>query len=163
VLALGLPGMRFLHDGQFEGLRRFARVQLARRAEEPLDEAISALYAQLLPEFEKSGVGRGEYELLLPSRAWPENPTSQCVIVVQWQAAGAGGAFELVVVNLAPHNAQCFVRLTAGGLEGGRWLLSDRLGTERWERDGTELATRGLYLDLEARGARLFLASRLPQ
>ena len=160
VLALGLPGMRFLHDGQFEGLRRFARVQLARRAEEPLDEAVSEMYARLLAAFKKSGVGRGEYELLVPERAWAENPTSQCMLAVQWQAAGEE-EFELVVVNLAPHNAQCYLRLTAAGLAGGRWVLADRLGTERWVRDGTELATRGLYLDLEARGARLFLAHRV--
>jgi len=65
-----------------------------------------------------------------------------------------------VVVNLAPHHAQCRVRLTAGGLAGHGWILSDRLGEERWERDGTELATTGLYLDLEARGARLFSVRR---
>ena len=35
VLVLVLPGMRFLHDGPFEGLRRFARVELARVAMGP--------------------------------------------------------------------------------------------------------------------------------
>lgn len=160
VLALGLPGMRFLHDGQFEGLRRFARVQLARRAEEPLDAAVSGLYGALLPAFKQSGVGRGEYALLAPGRAWEDNPTSQCLNVILWQRPGAEDAFDLVVVNLAPHRAQCRVRLTARGLAGRQWILSDRLGEERWERDGTELATAGLYLDLEARGARLFSVRR---
>jgi hypothetical protein len=161
VLALGLPGMRFLHDGQFEGLRRFARVQLARRAAEPVDAQVGRLYAGLLPAFKQSRVGRGEFELLSPQRAWEENPTSQCLNVIQWQVPGQEREFELVVVNLAPHNAQCLVRLSARGLAGHRWLLSDRLGTECWERDGTELSTRGLYLDMEARGARLFHAWRL--
>ena len=160
VLALGLPGMRFLHDGQFEGARRFARVQLARRAEEPLDGAVAQLYMDLLPAFKQSGVGRGEYELLVPGRAWDDNPTSQCINIIQWQRPGQEGEFDLVVVNLAPHHAQCRVRLTAGGLAGHGWILSDRLGEERWERDGTELSTTGLYLDLEARGARLFSVRR---
>lgn len=158
VLALGLPGMRFLHEGQFEGVRRFARVQLARRAEEPLDDAVAEIYRILLPAFKRSGVGRGDCELLVPVRAWDENPTSQCINVIQWQRPGQA-EFDLVAVNLAPHHAQCRVRLTARGLAGRGWILSDRLGEERWERDGTELATAGLYLDLEPRGARLFSVS----
>lgn len=161
VLALGLPGMRFLHDGQLEGLRRFARVQLARRAPEPVDAAVERLYAELLPAFRQSGVGKGTCELLVPKRAWEENPTAQCLTVIQWQRPGQEREFELVVVNLAPHHAQCWVQLSACGLANHRWLLSDRLGEERWERDGTELATRGLYLDLEGRGTRLFRAQRL--
>jgi hypothetical protein len=160
VLALGLPGMRFLHDGQFEGLRRFARVQLTRRAHEPVDESIFRMYQQLLAAFKQSAVGRGDYAVLVPERAWPENPTAQCITVIQWQASGVEGEFELVAVNLAPHNAQCFVRLSARGLAEGRWILSDRLGTEQWEREGGEMGERGLYLDLEARGARLFSVHR---
>jgi hypothetical protein len=160
VLALGLPGMRFLHDGQFEGLRRFARVQLGRRAGEPLDTAVSQLYARLFPAFKESGVGRGDCELLTPGRAWGDNPTAQCFNIVQWQRPGQEDAFDLVVVNLAPHQAQCVVRLTARGLAGNGWVLEDRLGEEVWERDGTALSTTGLYLDMEARGARLFAARR---
>jgi hypothetical protein len=160
VLALGLPGMRFLHEGQFEGARRFARVQLARRAEEPLDGVVAQMYGGLLPAFKQSGVGRGDYALLVPGRAWDDNPTSQCINVIQWQRPGQEEEFDLVVVNLAPHRAQCRVRLTAKGLAGHGWILSDRLGEERWERDGSELATTGLYLDLEARGARLFSVRR---
>jgi hypothetical protein len=160
VLALGLPGMRFLHDGQFEGLRRFARVQLARRAEEPLDAEVSQLYDALLSAFKQSGVGRGEYELLVPVRAWDDNPTSQCINAILWQRPEREDEFELVVVNLAPHRAQCRVRISARGLSGQQWILSDRLGEERWERDGAELAATGLYLDLEGRGARLFSVRR---
>ena len=125
-----------------------------------LDAAVAALYAALLPAFKQSAVGRGEYEMPVPSRAWADNPTSQCIILIQWQRLGKQDDFDLVAVNLAPHRAQCWGRLTARGLSGGQWILSDRLGAERWERDGTELATKGLYLDLEARGARLFAAQR---
>jgi glycosidase len=160
VLALGLPGMRFLHEGQLEGARRFARVQLARRAEEPLDAEVARLYAELLPAFRQSAVGRGECVLLTPRRAWEENPTSQCINIVQWQTADGAGECDLVVVNLAPHRAQCLVTLTAHGLAGRQWTLADRIGDERWQRDGAELATKGLYLDLEARGVRLFALRR---
>ena len=105
-------------------------------------------------------VGRGDYELLVPGRAWGDNPTAQCINAIQWQRPGREDGFELVVVNLAPHRAQCRVRISARGLSGHQWVLSDRLGEERWERDGAEIAATGLYLDLEGRGARLFSVRR---
>jgi hypothetical protein len=56
-------------------------------------------------------------------------------------------------VTLAPHRAQCRVRVPGGG----RYRLVDRLGDERWERDLGEL----LFLDLPARGAQLFALQRI--
>jgi hypothetical protein len=161
TLGMGLPGMRFLHDGQVEGLRRFARVQLSRRAVEPLDEDVNGIYTSLLPAFAESAVGRGEGHLLVPQRAWDDNPTAQCFTVVQWKKNDHDNRFDLVVVNLAPHRAQCRVPLTVEGLTGGIWRLNDRIGHEQWIRNGDELASQGLFLDVEARGAHLFAFERL--
>lgn len=36
------------------------------------------------------------------------------------------------------------------------WLLDDQLGSETWDRDGNDLATRGLYLDVPAWQASVF-------
>ncbi len=160
VLVMGLPGMRFLHDGQFEGLRRFARVQLARRASEPADQLVSELYRQLLTAFSQSAAAKGDPTILEPKRAWPENPTSQCITVVQWQEEINPDTFDLVVVNLAPHRAQCRVSLKILGSLEKTWRLQDRIGTEHWIRDGREISGEGLYLDLAAKGAHLFSFTR---
>ena len=158
-LILGLPGMRFLHDGQLTGARRFARVQLARCVDELVDPAIHVMSTRVLRAFAASSVGRGTASLLAPRRAWDDNPTAQCFTVVQWQRPGEDG-FDLVVVNLASHRAQCRVVPTIAGLAGGAWQLADRLGAEHWTRAGDELASTGLFLDLPARGAQLFAFSR---
>jgi glycosidase len=159
LLVLGLPGMRFVHDGEIEGYKRFARVQLARRAQEPVDDEVKAIYARLFPALKESVVGRGRGEILAPRRAWDDNPTSQCFTVVQWQGE-RDDRFDLVVVNLAPHRAQCRVPLTARGLGGGSWHLVDRLGSEKWVREGDDLAHNCLFLDVAARGAQLFSFTR---
>lgn len=163
VLILGLPGMRFLHDGQLEGVRRFARVQLARRADEPTDIGIQSIYASLLPIFATSFVGKSKARILPPNPAWEGNPTAGFFTIVQWPSPDSESEFDLVVVNLAPHHAQCRVHIPSPHMGSKTWSLVDRIGTEKWIRDGNEIAANGLYLDLPPRGAQLFHIAPLPE
>lgn len=156
ALTLGLPGMRLVHDGQLAGRHRFSRIQLARRPAGDRDDALAAVYASVVPAFAASCVGRGTGQVLVPQRAWSDNPTAAMIIVVQWP--GADG-FELVVVNVAPHRAQCRVYPTVPSLAHHTWRLADRLGDECWVRDGGEMAAQGLFLDVPAHGAQLFAVS----
>jgi glycosidase len=160
TLAMGLPGMRFIHDGQIEGRRRFARVQLRRWAEEGLDGSIESMYEEVLSAFAQSAVGVGEARVLPVSRAWEDNPTAHCLTVVEWDPRPGDCGGELVVVNLAPHRAQGRVWPSWAGLEGASWWLRDRLGPEKWLREGREIREAGLYFDLPARGAQLFEVTR---
>ena len=95
---LGLPGMRFLHEGQLTGARIKIPVQLARRPVEPPQAVVQAAYQTILTALQQTAVGRGEARLLVPRAAWDGNPTGQNFVVVQWQTKAA--AFDLVVVNL---------------------------------------------------------------
>ena len=154
LLILGLPGMRFLYDGQLAGARRKIPVQLARRPEEPAQAEIANLYDQLLTRLPGSAVGHGKGELLKPRAAWPDNPTAQNFVIVQWQSRARG--FEVVVVNLAPHRSQCYAPLTVQHLATHNWAMKDLLGQEFYKRSGDDLQNQGLYLDLPAHGAQLF-------
>jgi glycosidase len=156
TLSMGLPGMRFVHDGQMEGRRRFARVQLSRWAQEVPDSAVNSMYQEVLKAFSQSSVGRGVGSVLPTHRAWADNPTSECLTVIDWASGPAEKGRDLVVVNLAPHRAQGRIYPTWQGVEHGTWRLRDRLGSEVWWRDGAEIREQGLYLDLPARGAQLF-------
>lgn len=154
VLTFGLPGMRFLHEGQLEGARVRLPVHLARRPVEPNDAQISSFYTHLLAALKATAVGQGEFEILRPRSAWFDNPTDQCFVVVQWQAAP--DCFDLVVVNLASQPSQCYVTPTVVGLARREWKMNDLLGEEKYCRNGSEMAARGLYLALPPRGAQLF-------
>jgi hypothetical protein len=63
-----------------------------------------------------------------------------------WQ--DAGGERLLMAVNYAPNQSQCYVRLPFTDLGGCQWRLEDRLGGAVYDRDGTDLQSRGLYLDI---------------
>ncbi len=154
LLILGLPGMRFLHEGQLTGARLKLPVQLARRAEEPPVPEIASLYNQLLTTLPGTAVGQGSGQLLKPRAAWPGNPTVRNFVIVQWQSRAPG--FEVVVVNLAPHRSQCYAPLAVQNLAAHNWEMKDLLGHESYKRSGDDLQNQGLYLDLPAYGAQLF-------
>ena len=166
LVILALPGMRFLHEGQLTGTRAKIPVQLARRPIEPADPEVAKIYDQLLTTLPATDVGSGQAEVLSPREAWPENPTAQNFVIVQWQAQPSenpplippesGGEFNLVVVNLAAHRSQCYAPLTVPELAEHNWAMRDLLGPERYERFGADLAEQGLYLDLPPHGAQLF-------
>jgi hypothetical protein len=150
VASFALPGMRFLHDGQREGFRRFSRIQLGRRAVEAPDNRIMNIHDEVFLALRESSVGKSRAQVLAPSPAWEGNDSHRFIMIVLWCEVGRA---DLVVVNMAPHEAQCRVQLD---LSGENWVLRDRLGEEVWERSGREMRSEGLYLDLAPRKAQIF-------
>ena len=151
VLAFAAPGLRFLHQGQLEGLRVHIPIHLDRGPDEPVDEAVLAFYRHLLPILDEPVFRQGRYEPLPPSPAWDGNPSHQRFVAALWHDAN-GPAF-LLAVNYGPDRGQC--RLHAH-LADGPVTLTDRMDTERYVRDGAEIASGGLYLDLPPWGFNLF-------
>ena len=154
LLTFGLPGMRFVHEGQFEGARVRLPVQLARRPVEPEDARIASFYEELFAALNATAVGHGEFEILRPRSAWSQNSTDHCFVIVQWQSTP--DAFDLVVVNLSAQPSQCYVTPTVAGLARREWKMLDLLGEEKYWRNGSEMVARGLYLALPPRAAQLF-------
>ena len=154
LMSFGLPGMRFLHDGQVEGFRRFARIQLGRRAEEETDSRRVGIYREMFLALGESLIGNSRAQVLAATPAWEGNESYRATVIVLW---GEGERRDLVVVNLASHEAQCRVSLD---LSNGMWVLRDRLGDEVWERSGREMRFEGLYLGLSPRKAQIFALER---
>jgi hypothetical protein len=66
-----------------------------------------------------------------------------------------------VTVNYAPNQSQCYVRLPFADLSQCRWRLQDQIGDDRYDRDGSDLQARGLYLDLTPWKASVFSLTKL--
>jgi hypothetical protein len=98
-------------------------------------------------------VREGEWRLLECAPAWDGNRTADCFIASCWEGDGAR---RLVAVNCAPNRSQCYVRLPSGDLAGRTARLTDLMRVERYDRDGSDLAARGLYLDLPPWGYNVF-------
>jgi hypothetical protein len=67
----------------------------------------------------------------------------------------------LVTVNYAPNQSQCYVRLPFSNLRNQQWWLEDLLSDARYDRDGNDLASSGLYLDLAPWCYHVFRLRRL--
>ena len=151
------PGLRFFHQGQFEGRRKRISPHLVRAPQEPVDEGLQRFYERLLAVLRQPVVRDGQWQLLECVPAWEGNWTSDCFIAWSWQARD--GERRLVAVNYAGNQSQCYVRLPFADLSGRTVRLKDMMGPASYDRDGGELLSRGLYLDLPAWGYHVFEVS----
>jgi hypothetical protein len=140
------PGLRFFHQGQFEGRRKRISPHLVRAPDEPAIQKIGGFYERLLATLRTPALREGDWQLLECAPAWDGNWTADCFIAFAW-AKGDEELF-LMAVNYAANQSQCYVRLDFAGFEGRQWRLEDLLSDARYERDGSALKSRGLYLDL---------------
>lgn len=158
VITFLSPGLRFFHQGQFQGRKKRISPHLVRAPDEPTDADLGKFYDRLLAVLRQPTVRQGQWQLLECVPAWDGNPTWDCFVAYAWQ--GRDGQRLLVTVNYAPHQSQCYVRLPFADLASGPWRLQDQLGDLSYDRDGNDLMSRGLYLDVRPWQTHLFSLSR---
>jgi hypothetical protein len=146
VITFLSPGLRFFHQGQLEGRRVRISPHLGRGPDEPVDKEIGRFYERLLAVLRRPVVHDGHWQLLDCVPAWPGNWTHDCFVAFAWH--GPSGERLLVAVNYATNQSQCFVRLPFGDLSGAGWRLDNLLAEDTYDRDGDDLAARGLFLDV---------------
>jgi len=140
------PGLRFFHQGQFDGARLRMPTHLCRDPIEPRNPDIAAFYARLLQVLKQTAALRdGAWSQIQPQPAWAGNWTSDDFIAYTW--TGDNGTRFLVVVNYAGHRGQCRLPLPFPELRGKPVRPTDVMGTEIYDRDGGEIVDPGLYID----------------
>jgi len=63
-------------------------------------------------------------------------------------------------VNYAPNQSQCYVRLPFPDLGNGQWRLQDLMGDAAYDREGNDLGSRGLFLDVAPWQACVFSVTK---
>jgi hypothetical protein len=146
VITFLAPGLRFFHQGQFEGRLKRISPHLVRAPEEPVNGGLKNFYARLLAILHRPVVRQGQWRLLECVPAWDGNHSSDAFIAFWWQ--NSAGERLSVAVNFSGQAAQCYVRLPFSDLGGRAWQLRDLLGDSVYEREGNDLQSRGLFLDV---------------
>jgi uncharacterized protein with PQ loop repeat len=140
------PGLRFFHQGQFEGRKQRISPHLSRGPDEPVDPSLTEFYDKVLAVLRRPELRTGRWQLLETAPAWEGNWTSDCFVAFAWE--GSNGERLVVAVNYAPNQSQCYLRLPFSDLLGHQWRLQDAIGAASYERGGDDLQARGLFLDL---------------
>jgi beta-xylosidase len=158
VITFLSPGLRFFHQGQFEGRKKRISPHLCRGPNEPVDQKLKEFYERLISVLRNPVVRNGQWQLLECNPAWEGNWTWDCFVASAWQ--GHGGERLLVAVNYAPNQSQCCIRLPFTDLGNSHWRLKDLLGDAQYDRDGNDLQSRGLYLDVPPWQNHIFTMTR---
>jgi hypothetical protein len=139
------PGLRFFHQGQFEGRRTRISPHLVRAPIEPIDEAVKHFYETLLAVVRKITVRDGDWRLLECVSAWDGNWTWDGFLAFGWQR---GTARVVVVVNYAGNQGQCRVQGPFADLSGRAVRFTDLMSGAHYDWAGSDVSSTGLYVDL---------------
>ena len=148
VITFFAPGLRFFHQGQLEGKRKRISPHLIRGPHEVTNEVLHNFYNTLITVMQRPVFRQGTWQLLECTSAWDGNPSWQSFIAFAWQ--GRDRELVLVVINYAPHDGQCYLRMPVTERAFGQWQLHDVLSGVTYDRNGNDLLTKGLYLGMSA-------------
>jgi len=146
VISYLTPGLRFFHQGQFDGRQKRISPHLVRGPQEPVDETLKSFYEQLLAVLRLPVVRNGQWQLLECTPGKEGNPTNDAFLVFAWQ--GGKNDSLVVAVNYAPHPSQCHVRLPFAGLANKSWRLQDQLSSAGYQCSGDGLQSSSLFLHM---------------
>jgi len=145
LTAATLPGTRLFHEGQFEGRKIRLPVFLGRRPAERFDRDQFGFYTTLLQGVNPPVFHDGQWRLC-DRTGWPDNASFRNLVAWSWVR---DDEHYVIVVNLSDRSAQARIQVPWADAGGGTWHLMDLLSGAFYERDGNELLSPGLYVELE--------------
>ena len=148
VTTSSLLGARLFHEGQFEGRKVRLPVFLARRPDEAADRELQDFYTKLLLAINSPVFRAGDWNLC-ERTGWPDNQSYENVVAWTWNKDEDR---YLIVVNLSDSAAQALIKVACDALRGKQWRLADLLSDGVYERNGDEMLSPGLYVDLQPWG-----------
>ncbi|HSR34734.1 MAG TPA: alpha-amylase, partial [Anaerolineae bacterium] len=158
VLALTLPGLRLIHEGQLEGRQVKLPVHLGRRRQEAPVEGLEPFYRRLLAALSHPVFHDGAWKLLDTGPTSADNSGYQRAVGHQWTL---GEERRIVTVNLSEQPAQFFLPVDMPHLAGQNCLLRDLLNEKDYTWSGDDMLGRGLYVDLPGYGSHIFDVRRI--
>jgi len=155
VITFLSPGLRFFHQGQLQGRMKRISPHLVRAPDEQVNEELRTFYERLLALLRQPIFREGKWQLLDCAQAWDGNASCDSFIAFGWEDSRATRRV-IIVVNYSNHASQCHLRLPFTDLSSRKWRLKDLMSDATYDRDGTELQSRGLYLDMSPWQYHLF-------
>lgn len=154
VLSATLPGLKFFHEGQFEGRELKIPVQLGTRPIEPINALLTAFYDSLLSELNHPVYHTGAFAKLGTLPILGIDPSHEQVIALAWLGEGT----RLIAINLSDATASARIMLPLAALAGCPAVTFTNLlsSGQRVQIAGDEVLINGLPLTLAPYEASIF-------
>jgi hypothetical protein len=127
-------------------------VFLSRRPDEPVQPALRDFYLRLLKTVNRDAFRNGRWRLCERS-GWPDNSSFQNLAAWCW--TGEKERY-LIVVNLSDTSSQALIKVPWEDLRGKTCWLADALSVETYDRNGSDMLSPGLFVDLKGWAAHCF-------
>jgi len=108
-----------------------------------LDPGLHAFYGKLLQAIDRPALRDGQWSLC-ERTGWPDNASFQNLLSWNWLQ---GQERYLIVVNFSDYPSQAQVQVP-WATPNEKWRLNDLLSATAYERDGNQMRSPGLYVDL---------------
>jgi hypothetical protein len=157
VVMSTLQGLRFFYDGQFEGHRVRAPVQLGAVREEPVDQKLAPFYERLLAIVNAPVFHSGDWRLC---DVRPCGDHWSGLVAWRWMSDDADTrAVRVVVVNLGAVAAEGLVDVIHSLPDGDDFVFEDLLDGQNYPWRRPDLAG-GLFVRLAPWQAHVFSVTR---
>lgn len=145
-------GMKFYHDGQFEGKKIKLPVQLGREPAEKINLPVLKFYTKLLEITKNPIFIEGTWELLDPISAGGNNQTFQNMLAWRWIL---GKEERIIVVNYSDSTSQCRIKIPMRSFSP-KITFIDLLTEDIYERSLEEIKSTGLFIELKTYNMHIF-------
>jgi len=152
VIISTIQGMRFYHDGQFEGKKIKLPVQLGREQNEPTVEGLPEFYNKLLSITSHEIFKNGKWTLIEPIYSWETNTTFKNILAWEWTWHNEK---IIVVINYSAVISTCRIKLDLRGFQE-EFIIADLLNDQTYARSAEEAYHAGLYIELKPYHAHIF-------
>jgi hypothetical protein len=152
VVISTIQGLRFFHEGQFEGRKIKLPLQLGREPVESEIPHLNEFYEKLLKITSLDVIRKGEWSLQEAIASWPANETFKNFLAWKWEL---GDEKILVVINYSNVSSACRIVLDFEGYPE-EFVITDLLNDVNYHQNGEEVSRYGLYVDLKPWQAHIF-------
>lgn len=153
LMSLTLPGVRFYHHGEWEGLRTRMSIKARRPQNESVNDRMKKFYNTVTPAiFYNSAFQNGTWSYLWPNS---ESFTSSNLFAWKWVS---GNQKFLCIINFSGSQGQGNIILRDAQSPTGSdtYTITDILTGQNFDRSANEMRTRGLGVLLRGWEGQIF-------
>ncbi|MFO7794505.1 MAG: alpha-amylase family glycosyl hydrolase [Promethearchaeati archaeon] len=145
ILALSLPGMGLVHEGQMKGYEIKIPVQLKRRTNEMIKNNVLEFYRTLLAIIKDNDIKKNNWELCNVTQTSQDDQSNKYIISYHWWNAQE---HYLFIINFSENFSNGKIKIPTLNLTSGKLKFKNLFTDEILRYDASEIQNNGFKVEL---------------